>query len=203
MKFNRWIMTSALLFSVKSFAGYTPEQPQQEIQDVDVAGTIDELRRKCEIYEQHDQIYPFKIKVNFRGRFVRIIKKPYCATFENTGSYTRKLTMKYNRFNTPDEQGDLSWRSQLQVPCGQYFAQKYETLNKGPLLSFDLASCSDINTDTIRQQTMQQLSELINSETSQYLVASSEQLQLDTCQNLQEVALVQPGDCPIETQEQK
>lgn len=192
MNLRRWFIASALLLTVKSQAGVLQDD---QLQNVDVQDTIEELRRRCEIYEQHDQIYPFKIKVNFRGRFTTIAEQPYCATFNNQGSYVRKVSMKYNRFRTPDEQGSLSLGDALQVPCTQYYAQKYETLNKGPVLSFELANCSEINAENIRQQVVRQLKELVGTTSSSYFISGSEQLQYDSCSNLQDVATVTPGAC--------
>src|SRR5690606_31327438 len=103
--------------------------------EMDVDAVVNELRAKCEIYESHDQIYPFKIKVHYRGRFVKLHKKPFCASFDNSGEYTRKLSMKYNRFATADEHGRLSWESQLRVDCNQYYAKKFEAINQGTVLS--------------------------------------------------------------------
>jgi len=207
MKIKNWFASSALLLSATSYAGVVQQGSQvsqgsqvfqgqqQVVQDMDVQSLINDLRNRCEIYEQHDQIYPFKIKVNFRGRFVRISKKPFCATFAGEGTCSRKLSMKYSRFCTPDQHDPFSEAHQLKVTCEQFYAQKYETLNKGPLLTFELNSCSEINAEYIKAQAIDQLNRLVASDDRSYFVEGSEALQYDTCANFANVATFVGGAC--------
>jgi len=201
MKLRRWVLSSTLLLSAHANAGQLEFGQQaefdqeQQLGALDAESIVNELRSKCQIYEQHDQIYPFKIKVNYRGRFVAVTKKPFCATFTNSGNFTQKLTMKYNRFSCPDQQGAVRPNGQLQLACNQYFAQKHETMTKGPLLSFELASCSAINIQEIRAQTSRQLKEMMASDANPFLVASNEEMLYDSCANFRPYAVIEAGEC--------
>ena len=181
MKTKNFLVGSLLLVGSAALAQQSFEQDFFDQQTIENQ-TLDELRARCQVYEQHDQIFPFKIKLDYSGHYYTDKTETCRVDFEHEGSSEESFSIKCDRFRVRPVEDTMPGLGQMSLSCNRYFQKQIKTNENHPNLTVELNSCDDINKPEVMQIVKQQIAQIKNEQAgTDVVVESGWELIYDTC----------------------
>ena len=182
MKSKIFLVGSLILASSAAFASSFEQEffDQRTVENQ----TLDELRTRCQVYEQHDQIFPFKIKLDYSGHYYTSKTEQCKVSFDHEGKSEESFAMKCDRFRVRPKEESMGDLGQLNLTCKRYFQKQIRTNENHPNLTVELNNCDEINKPEVMQTIHEQITMIKNQQAGSSIVVESDwELIYDTCES--------------------